>query len=121
MEENFSGAIGGIMKKLIFVFLAVVMAQSTFAQQGNFCRTYDRESFTLEGRETGVEKVFSCPRDINAYPYFSQINYLTQQGLRCNGQLGITSVYLTCRNRSRQPRSARRVTITCCHHQVHGL
>ena len=92
-----------------------------FAQQANQCIYIEKEDFMLEGREEDFIIDYDCPRNIYEYPYFSQINFRTQQGLRCESDIGIYGVTLTCRNRSAQSRSARSVVLTCCHQQVHGL
>lgn len=111
------------MKKLFIIISILSFGGGTavYAQQTNQCWTYEQEGFTLEGRESGVEIEYECPRDARYYPYFGRLNFRTQQGLRCDSEIGITSVWLTCRNRSHSARSARSVTITCCHEQVYGL
>lgn len=108
------------MKKILSV-VCLMIGSLSFGQQANQCIHLEKEGFTLEGREEAFSIDYECPRNIYEYPYFSQINFTTQQGLRCEGDIGIYGVTLNCRNRSSHVRSARNVVLTCCHQQVHGL
>lgn len=108
------------MKKILTAAFLMITSLS-FGQEANQCTYLEKEGFTLEGREEGFVVDYDCPRNVYEYPYFSQINFRTQQGLRCDYDIGIYGVTLTCRNRSGQSRSARSVVLTCCHQQVHGL
>ena len=76
-----------------------------------WCISEAREGFSVPSRETHIE-TYECTN--HRFPYFSNLNYTIQQGLRCENEAWPSKVVMTCESHSHQTRRVSNVAILCC-------